>query len=141
MVEARWAALGDWHVFDRRGGVRRQWRTGLSGIELLATWSAAAESPALAASRGLGAVGNFLHVHDLAFPTVVVRPGGRDVLWSDPRFCWAPAAGDAARLQPAIAPSGALACAVWVGGAFDAQGVALRQVVHVFGFTQTRAVE
>jgi hypothetical protein len=32
-----------------------------------------------------------------------------------------------------------MSCAVWAGGDFDRRGTALRQIVHVFGFTQTRA--
>jgi hypothetical protein len=141
IVEARWATLSEWHVFDRRGEQRRQWRTGPRGVELLTTWTAGAESPAVAASRRLDGVGNFLLVHELAFPIAVDTPAGGQVLWSDPRFCWRPAAHEAARVQPAIAPSGTLACAVWVGATFDGRSTALRQVVHVFGFTQTRAAE
>jgi membrane-bound metal-dependent hydrolase YbcI (DUF457 family) len=137
-VEARWASLGEWHVYDRHAGAVRQWRAGSGGVQLVTAWQVGAEAPIETASRRLESVRNFVGVHQLAFPVAVDTADGTRVLWSDPRFCWRPAAG-ARRLDPLITgPDGAMSCAVWAGGDFDRRGTALRQIVHVFGFTQTR---
>lgn len=139
-VEARWASLNEWHVFDRRGGAVRQWRAGPGGVQLVTAWNIAPEAGIETASRRLESVRNFVGVHQLAFPVAVDTADGTTVLWSDPRFCWRPT-GDTWRLDPIIARAdGAMSCVVWAGGDFDRRGTALRQVVHVFGFTQTRAV-
>jgi membrane-bound metal-dependent hydrolase YbcI (DUF457 family) len=138
-VEARWASLGEWHVYDRRGGAVRQWRTGSDGVQLVTAWHVGAEAPIETASRRLESVRNFVGVHQLAFPMAVGTADGTRVLWSDPRFCWRPT-DDTRRLAPILAgPEGAMSCAVWAGGDFDRRGIAVRQIVHVFGFTQTRA--
>lgn len=138
-VEARWGSLGEWHVYDRRAGAVRQWRTGSGGVQLVTAWNVAAEAPIETASRRLETVRNFVGVHQLAFPMAVDTTDGTRVLWSDPRFCWRPT-DDTRRLAPILpGPDGAMSCAVWAGGDFDRRGTALRQIVHVFGFTQTRA--
>jgi membrane-bound metal-dependent hydrolase YbcI (DUF457 family) len=138
-VEARWASLSEWHVYDRRAAAVRQWRTGAGGVQLVTAWNLAAEAPIETASRRLESVRNFVSVHQLAFPVAVDTAEGTRVLWSDPRFCWS-ATGDTRQLAPIVAgPDGAMSCAVWAGADFDRRGSALRQVVHVFGFTQTRA--
>jgi membrane-bound metal-dependent hydrolase YbcI (DUF457 family) len=141
VIEARWASLNEWQVFDRRGSERRQWRIGPRGLELVAAWNADSRSTAAAASLELGTVRNFVPVHELAFPIVVQRPDGLTVLWSDPRFCWRPPPASRGRPPAALAPAGDLACAVWAGGELDARGHARRQIVHLFGFTPPRLVE
>jgi membrane-bound metal-dependent hydrolase YbcI (DUF457 family) len=139
-VEARWATLREWHVFDRTSDRLRHWRAARGEVELMMEWPSPPESPLETASRRQPAVRNFVYVHQLAFPVTVALEDGRTVLWSDLRFCWKPAGNDSPRFKPVVpGPDGALVCALWVGVEFDAGGRARRQVVHVFGFTQTRA--
>jgi hypothetical protein len=63
-----------------------------------------------------------------------------DVLWSDIRFCWDPDRPGAAQLEPIVrsAEGTRVACALWFGGEFDAQGAAIREVVRIAGFSQSR---
>jgi membrane-bound metal-dependent hydrolase YbcI (DUF457 family) len=144
IVEAKWASLSQWHVYDRTPDHLRLWRTtaGSQGAELILSWPAGVEHPLVKESRSLSAVQNFLHVHDLTLATTVAQPDGREwVLWSDIRFCWNPDARDAPQLEPIVGTGGArLSCALWFGGEFDGGGNPVRQIVKVAGFTQTRAV-
>jgi len=144
IMEATWATLTEWRVFDRVGGEVRVWRANgaLPAAELLLTWPIAPESPRIQASRELAAVRNFHHVHDLAFAATVKAAGGREwVLWSDIRYCWNPDARDARQVDPVVATAAArLSCGLWVGGEFDPRGRALQQVVKIGGFLQERAV-
>jgi len=74
------------------------------------------------ASRSLDAVENFLVVHEFGFADQRPTPEGHTlVLWSDLRYCDAP-----------------LVCHLWVGGEFAPDGRALRQLVKVGEWTQTR---
>lgn len=142
IVEARWAALFEWYIFDRAGGMLRAWRShALSNRpELVLTWPETPETARVAASRTLPAVRNFLRVHGLVLATVVPQPDGREwILWSDIRYCRAPATD---RLEPVAANRGVrLSCALWFGGEFDQAGRPRRQIVRVLGFMQTRAVD
>lgn len=149
IVEARWASLTKWFVFDRRADTLTQWQieAGRPPI-LLLSWPVVADSPLVRDSRSLGTVRNFLDVHEIAFAgEVPAADGGSDVLWSDLRFCWRPGfAGAEAGPNPvltAITPAGPqrIACGLWVGGAFDRSGRVLRQLVKVGGWWQTRAPE
>ena len=149
IVEARWASLTKWFVFDRHAETLTEWQieAGRPPI-LLLSWPVVADSPLVRDSRSLGTVRNFLEVHELAFGSEVpAADGGSEVLWSDLRFCWRPGlAGDEAGPNPvltAITPAGPqrIACRLWVGGAFDRNGRVLRQLVKVGGWWQTRAPE
>ena len=149
IVEARWASLTEWFVFDRRADTLTQWQieAGRPPI-LLLSWPVVAESPLVRDSRSLGTVRNFLDVHELAFAgEVPAADGGLQVLWSDLRFCWRPdLAGGEARPDPVLSantPAGRvrIACGLWFGGAFDRNGRAIRQLVKVGGWWQTRAAE
>jgi len=149
IVEARWASLTEWFVFDRRPDTLTKWQIGGGRPPiLLLSWPVVAESPRIRDSRSLGTVRNFLDVHELAFAGVVpAADGGSQVLWSDLRFCWRPGmAGDEAGLDPVLTastPAGPvrIACGLWFGGAFDRNGRVLTQLVKVGGWRQTRAPE
>jgi membrane-bound metal-dependent hydrolase YbcI (DUF457 family) len=149
IVEARWASLTEWFVFDRRADTLTKWQIGAGRPAiLLLSWPVVAESPIIRASRSLGTVRNFLDVHELGFAGVVpAADGGSQVVWSDLRFCWRPGmAGDEASLDPVLTastPTGPvrIACGLWFGGAFDRNGRVLRQLVKVGGWQQTRAPE
>jgi hypothetical protein len=87
-----------------------------------------ARSPLIGRSASFSTVDNFLSVHDLTFPIERATPSGNvEVLWSDARFCWQASPGT-------TRPD----CALWMGGEFDRQGRALRQVVHVGSWVQSR---
>jgi hypothetical protein len=149
IIEARWASLTEWLVFDRRADTLTQWQIGAGRPPiLLLSWPVVADSPLVRDSRSLGTVRNFLDVHELAFAgEVPAADGGSEVLWSDLRFCWRPGFdGSEAGPNPvltAITPAGPqrIACGLWVGGAFDRNGRVLRQLVKVGGWWQTRAPE
>ena len=142
IVEARWAALTEWHIFDRTPSAVRYWRSNGdgAGAQLMLAWPTQADSPAVRASRALSAVQNFLRVHQLAFAVSVPRPGGDEwVLWSDIRYCWDPSGKEAPQLEPAVVANGrSISCALWFGGEFDRTGRAVQQLVKIGGFTQTR---
>ena len=145
VVEARWASLTEWHVYDRTADALQQWRVRPGGDPvLLLSWPIGAEPPLVTRSRSLSTVRNFLRVHDLGFAVQLPDPaGGTQVLWSDIRLCWAPD-GETAVPQPvvsAITPAGAtrIACALWFGGTFDDSGRVIRQRVQVGRWSQTRA--
>lgn len=146
IVEARWASLTEWFVFDRRADTLTQWRIGAGRPPiLLLSWPVVADSPLVRDSRSLGTVRNFLGVHELAFAGEVPDDnGGSQVLWSDLRFCWRPGvAGREANPHPVLSastPAGParIACGLWFGGAFDRNGRAIRQLVKVGGRWQTR---
>jgi len=148
IVEARWGSLTKWLVLDRRADTltQRQVESGRPPILLLA-WPIVPDSPLVRESRSLGAVRNFLHVHELAFAGEVTAANGvRQVLWSDLRFCWRPPLDGEAGPDPVLTvstPAGParIACGLWVGGAFDRSGRAVRQLVKVGGWQQTRAPE
>lgn len=142
VVEAKWASLTEWNVFDRTADQLRFWKTdgARRRARLAFTWPLAPESEEVAASRSLQAVRNFLRGHDLAFAATLPQPdGGRSVLWSDIRFCWNPAGAGAPQLEPTISRDGAtIACALWFGGEYDRRGTLLHEIVKIGGFTQTR---
>jgi membrane-bound metal-dependent hydrolase YbcI (DUF457 family) len=144
IVEARWASLLEWNVFDRTAQGVRFWRA-QAGREpqLLLEWPSGPRTPLLAASHDLPGVRNFLRPHQFAFPVTFQRPGAREwVLWSDIRFCWSRLGEAAPVLEPtAISGDARMSCALWVGGEFDAAGKSLEQIVKIGGFTQTRSPE
>ena len=86
-------------------------------------------------------VRNFLRAHELGFAVTLPQERGRTlVLWSDIRFCWDAPPG-ASKLEPNVqsaAGDSQLACSLWFGGEFDADGRPRLAIVKVGGFTQTR---
>jgi membrane-bound metal-dependent hydrolase YbcI (DUF457 family) len=147
VLEARWASLTEWYVFERQPDLLRQWavRTG-AAPRLLLSWPVVAESELVTRSRSLDAVRNFLAVHDLGFAAEVAQMDGTTrVLWSDLRYCWRPDSGaaadpDLARVLTTSSPAGParMACGLWFGGSFDRDGRPLSQLVKVGGWWQTR---
>ncbi len=149
IVEARWGSLTKWLVFDRRADAltQRQVEAGRPPI-LLLTWPIVPDSPLVHESRSLEAVRNFLDVHELAFAgEVAAADGGRQVLWSDLRFCSRPLVdgGEVGSelVLAASTPAGParITCRLWVGGAFDRNGRVIKQLVKIGGWWQTRAPE
>ena len=123
-IEARWGALTEWLVFDRTAEAVRRWSITSRGdpARLSFLQPLPAESALVQASRSLDAVENFLVVHEFGFADQRPTPEGHTlVLWSDLRYCDAP-----------------LVCHLWVGGEFAPDGRALRQLVKVGEWTQTR---
>jgi membrane-bound metal-dependent hydrolase YbcI (DUF457 family) len=143
VVEAEWADLNRWHVFDRTARHLRSWSTGGGGVQELFSWPLEPESPSVARSRSFSTVRNFLRAHELGFAATLPRgEGGTLVLWSDIRFCWDAARPEARRLEPVVQSATGnrrIACALWFGGELDAAGRPRLEVVKVGGFTQSRA--
>lgn len=146
VIEARWASVTEWFVFDRRGSQLRQRLISLLPTaagstpghqgpgqgdhepKLILTIDVPDEGELTRASKSLSSVRNFLAVHHLVFPVErTASDGSRSVLWSDIRFCWRTDAGPS--------PS----CALWFGGVFDGGGRPLLQTVRVGSWNQRRA--
>ena len=146
VVEARWASLTEWYVYDRTTDALQQRRVRAGGEPVIVlSWPIGSEPPLVTRSRSLSTVRNFLRVHELPFAVQLPDPaGGTDVLWSDIRFCRAPG-GTSAAPKPAfpgpVASAGTtrIACDLWFGGTFDDSGHVIRQRVQVGGWIQTRA--
>lgn len=141
MLEARWASLSDWHVFDRTASHVRAWRSDAftKRTQPLFEWPLPPETPLIAASRSLSTVRNFLRAHDLGFAVTIARePREKWVLWSDVRYCWRIREGAAEADLTISAEGQKLACAMWFGGAFDLADNPLREMIKIGGFTQTR---
>ena len=144
VIEAQWASVAAWHVFDRTPDALRAWRASAGGaVEKTFEWPLEKETPPITASRGLTTVKNFLRAHELGFAISGEQPENRvAVMWSDIRFCWTPDAtgalpiGTAVRSGPGMMP---IACALWFGGELGRDGTPLRQIVRIGSLTQTRA--
>jgi hypothetical protein len=145
IVEARWASLTEWYVYDRTTDALQQRRVRAGGDpELLLSRPIGAESALVTSSRSLSTVRNFLRVHQLTFAVQLPDPtGGTQVLWSDIRFCWVPQDGAAATpVLASVTASGGgtgIACGLWFGGTFDDNGRVVTQRVQVGRWNQNRA--
>jgi membrane-bound metal-dependent hydrolase YbcI (DUF457 family) len=144
LVEARWASLTEWYVYERtpRLLLQRHVQLGRSAAHVL-EWPVPDESALVAASRSLATVDNFLHVHDFGFAIELPDDSGtRSVLWSDIRYCWrVETQGGGVEPVVRMGTSGGqvrIACALWFGGAFDRDGIPIKQLVKVGGWWQTR---
>ncbi|MGE0448059.1 MAG: metal-dependent hydrolase [Vicinamibacterales bacterium] len=144
IIQARWASVREWNVFEATG-------TGLSQLRIapdrrpvaLAHWPRRGEGPLIERSRELATVRNLRAVHELTFARVhPVAGGSTEVLWSDVRFCWPPERTEERSRGPLILGTGTarIRCAFWAGGTFDAAGEVLNQRVQIFGLWQTRPV-
>jgi membrane-bound metal-dependent hydrolase YbcI (DUF457 family) len=142
IVDPAWSSLHEWRIFDRTPSHVRVWRA--DGVtrtaELELSWPTASDATSVAPSRTLSTVRNFLRAHDLTFAVLLPRPENREwILWSDIRYCRQAAAGESPTESDAsgssiIHPN----CTLWFGGEFDRSGRALREIVKIGGFTQTR---
>lgn len=144
VVEARWASLTAWQVFERTPDRLRVWLTDVRwpAPHPLFEWPVGTETPVVTASRRLSTVRNFLRVHDLGFSAVFpAERGGQTVLWSDLRFCWNPDEPGAppSELMATGVSGQRLACGLWFGGEFDAAGAPVREIVRVGSWIQRRA--
>ena len=130
VVEARWASLDEWYIFDRTPSAVRQWKVSSRRRQptLLLSWPLQPESPLIARSRSLDTVRNFLQVHELGFgwerPLDADRRAG---LWSDVRYC-----------RPAEGTLDPIACGLWFGGIFGPDGRVITQQVQVGSWVQSR---
>ena len=142
VMEAKWASLTVWHVFDRTANHVRFWSASSGGAHEEFSWPLGPETTSVSGSRSLSTVRNFLRVHQLGFAVALPRrDGGTTVLWSDIRFCWDAALPGARTLEPIVhsaAGDRRIACALWFGGEFDSDGRPRLEVVKVGTFTQTR---
>jgi hypothetical protein len=129
-VEARWASLTEWYVFDRTPVAIRSWRADSRGGPAAPILSRPLEpeSALVTASRSLDTVRNFLRAHEFGFPVEAAEGDGRiAVRWSDLRYC------------RRIEADSSTACTLWFGGVFGPDGRALTQDVMVGAWKQTRA--
>ena len=141
-IEARWASLTEWSIFERTSASLNAWT--VNGRDRPAVvWMSqplGPDAPLVQASRLLDTVRNFLSVHEFSFPIERRATDGRtEVLWSDARYCWPAAAG--ATAQPAWARQAgddSIACGVWAGGVFGLDGHPLMQIVKVGAVVQSR---
>ena len=143
-IEAKWASLNTWNVFDRTANRVRSWSASADGgAHEVWSWPVGPDTTHASGSRSLSTVRNFLRAHELGFAVTLPQGEGRIlVLWSDIRFCWDPTLPGALALEPIVqSPTGdrRIACVLWFGGELDADGRPRREVVKVGGFTQTRA--
>jgi membrane-bound metal-dependent hydrolase YbcI (DUF457 family) len=142
-VQATWAALREWDIFDRTPSQLRVWHAtaGAGAPELRLTWPLVAESDNVSRSRSLSVVRNFLRAHTLVFAVTVPQTNeGELVLWSDIRFCWNAANAGSLQLEPVVETDGStMACGLWFGAELDREGRFVRQIVRIGSFTQTRA--
>ena len=143
VVEARWASVTEWYVYDRTADALRQRRVRAGrDPELLLSWPLVGDSSLVTSSRSLSTVRNFLQVHELGFAVQLPDPaGGTRVLWSDIRFCRAPDEGRAPAPPAIPTPGGGtgIECGLWFGGTFDDDGRVVRQLVQLGRWSQTRA--
>ena len=142
VIEAEWASLSTWHVFDRTPEALRAWRASVGGaVEQTLAWPIEPESSAVVASRELATVRNFLRAYELGFAVTGSKAHDHTaVMWSDIRFCRG-RSGDETTLPEPVMPRAAavpIACALWFGGELSGDGTPLRQIVRIGRLTQTR---
>ena len=142
-VEARWASLTEWNVFDRTPDALREWRVNALGDTATLVFSVPLrpESPIVAASRSLDTIQHFLRVHQLGFAaSAPLENGGTQVLWSDIRYCWPGTNTTMPTPTTMLTPSteSPLECALWFGGIFGRDGRPVTQIVHVGTWRQIR---
>jgi hypothetical protein len=141
-VEAKWASLNTWRVFDRTPKHLRSWSARSGGAYEMFSWPLGPESTLVSNTRSLSTVRNFLRAHELGFAVTLPQGEGRTlVLWSDIRFCWDPSLPEARKPELIVQSTTGdrqIACDLWFGGELDADGRPRLQVVKIGGFTQTR---
>jgi hypothetical protein len=129
-AEVPWGSLTEWDLFDRTPTAIRAWRVGSLGgpPTLRLSRPVLPESALVIASRSLDTVKNFLRSHEFGFSVEAAERDGRTaVRWSDLRYCW--------RVPDR---AGGFACALWFGGVFGPDGLALTQEVTIGTHVQTR---
>jgi membrane-bound metal-dependent hydrolase YbcI (DUF457 family) len=138
-ADVEWGSLTRWIVYEARTGTVHARRIdALTGvITPLLDAPRGLESEWVVRSRQFASVQNFLAGHDVTF--AVVNPEGREILWSDLRYC-GPVELRSAAWAAAISIAGSpIACGLWVGGEFDPlRGTLGRTIVHIGHIVQRR---
>jgi membrane-bound metal-dependent hydrolase YbcI (DUF457 family) len=138
-ADVEWGSLARWIVYEARTGTVRARRIdALTGvITPLLDVPRGLESEWVVRSREFASVQNLLAGHDVTF--AVVNPEGREILWSDLRYC-GPVELRSAAWAAAISIAGSpIACGLWVGGEFDPlRGTLGRTIVHIGHIVQRR---
>jgi membrane-bound metal-dependent hydrolase YbcI (DUF457 family) len=128
LIEARWASLTEWYIYDRTSTHVRAWRVDAQTARVELYLERAATLPAdptalhlLDASRQLDTTRRALNLFEFAVPELINRPDGTiEVFWSDIRYC-----------RPST-------CDLRFGGRFDRTGRPLEQVILIGTVRQTR---
>ncbi len=143
VLEAEWGTISRWIAFDRTDDRVRRWRidTSHSSISRDLDLPLATESGPQAVSLTARVVQNFLAAHEYPIAVATGSVAAAEILWSDLQYCWATGAPGALRpavgspTRPADIP---IACGLWFGVAFDANGEIARQFVTIGEWTQER---
>jgi membrane-bound metal-dependent hydrolase YbcI (DUF457 family) len=146
VIDASWGTLRTWKIFDRTPEGLRAWHAsaGHPTPLLVFSWPIPRETATVTASRSLPTVKNFLRVHELAFATTEARAGGgARVFWSDIRYCSEakPSEPQADGLSVSMASRVQVACQFWCVSDYAPGGRAIRQILKIGPFTQTRSVD
>jgi len=148
-IEAAWGSWREWLFFDRLADGRlRAWHVdGVTGTARLRFEQPDTRQATFARDSltQFATARNFLAAHPFAFATARPADTARRavVFWSDSRFCWA--TDEQADVQegaphqdvrPAV---GAIRCAMWFGGSYDADGRPHEALVWLGGHLQRRS--
>ena len=148
-LDAVWGSWRDWLIFDRLPDGRvRAWRIdGWAGTARLRFQQPDRRDADFARESltQFSTARNFLPSHPLGFATA--RPADAErqavVFWSDARFCWAASERadpqEGAPHQDVRPPVGAVRCALWFGGSYDAKGTPHESLVWLGGHLQRRS--
>jgi hypothetical protein len=138
-ADVEWGSLTRWIVYEARAATVHARRIdALTGVMTpLLDVPRGLQSEWVVRSRRFATVQNLLAGHDVTF--AVVNPEGREILWSDLRYC-GPVELRSAAWAPAISIAGSpIGCGLWVGGEFDPlRGTLGRTIVHIGHIVQRR---
>lgn len=143
MLDAEWGAFSQWVAIDRTADRVRRWRvdTARSTVARELDLPLATATGPQAISLRAPVVQNFLAAHDFPIAVATGEAPAVEIRWSDLQYCWAIGAPGAVRagvgslVRPADVP---IACGLWFGVAFDAQGAIVRQFVTIGEWLQRR---
>jgi membrane-bound metal-dependent hydrolase YbcI (DUF457 family) len=138
-ADAEWGSLTRWIMYDtRRETVDARRIDALTGtVSPLLHVARGLQNPLVVRSRQFQTVRNFLGTHDATF--AIVNNGGREVLWSDLRYC-GPFEARSVRWAPVVpVRASTISCALWVGGEIDpGKGTLGSTIVYIGHFVQRR---
>jgi membrane-bound metal-dependent hydrolase YbcI (DUF457 family) len=144
-AETEWGSLTQWVTY--RAGADIVAARRVSGVTVAATplihLTRGLDDPLVVRSREMVTVQNFLAAHGVTFAVVIDGAAeGRQVLWSDLRYCGPPTTGRrAVPWAPIDLGTGSpLSCTLWFGGEFDRAGRPTASVVHIGQFVQRRPI-
>ncbi len=142
-AEAAWGSLTRWVIYDAPADIVRSRRVDAVTGEVtpLVTIARGLDNPLVVRSLELTTVQNFRAAHRITFAIVIDRGAdGRQVLWSDLRYCGPPRHGSLPWSPIDLGGAAPLSCALWFGGEFDRAGEAAASVVWVGQHAQRRVV-